>query len=110
MATLAFKVYGKDGHRQRVSFDESKSYDWSSANLGTRILKKINSDITGTNEFSLIVIEKDTEEEVRRELDGQLSDGIFENYNYGKIEEVSLDEIKDWLDILEEKISERDDI
>lgn len=110
MATKAFKVYGREGHRQAVSFGSSQSYDWSSANMGTRLVKEINSDITGTNDFSVIVIERDTEEEVIHEFNGQLSDGIFENYNYGKIEEVSLDEIEDWLNELEEKCSGRDDI
>lgn len=101
--TIAFKVYGREGHRQGVSFGESKNYDWSSEHFGIRRVKELNSDITGTNEYTIIVITRNTEEEVRREFDGQLSDGIFENYNYGHIEEVPLEDIQDLLDKLEEE-------
>lgn len=101
--TIAFKVYGRDGHRQGVSFGESTNWDWSSEHDGIRRIKELNSDITGTNEYTIVVITRNTEEEVRDEFEGQLSDGIFENYNYGRIEEVPVEDIKDLLEQLEEE-------
>ena len=83
----AWKVYGAEGHRQKESFNKTSSWDFSE----TGILRKItveNSDITGTNEYSIIRIERNTAEECEDELDGQISDGIFENCCVGKIEEI----------------------
>lgn len=87
MVTKIYKVYGKDGHRQAVSFQKSKTYDFSNGE-NIRILELKNSDITGTNDYTLLTISRNTTEEVKSELEGQISDGIFENYNVGKIEEV----------------------
>lgn len=87
MVTKSYKIYGKDGHRQAVSFQESKKYDFSE-NENVRILDLKNSDVTGTNDYTLLTISRNTIEEIKSELEGQISDGIFENYNVGKIEEV----------------------
>ena len=88
MITRTFKVYGMNGHRQKISFAASVSYDWT---IGTdiRIVELINSDITGTNDYSVIRITRNTEAECYAELNGQLSDGIFENVRTGRIEEIS---------------------
>lgn len=43
MVTKAWKVYGAEGHRQRISFGKSVKYDWSDKNLGTRLVEFINS-------------------------------------------------------------------
>lgn len=48
----------------------------------------LNSDQTGTNDYSIVRITRQTAEECQEELDGQLSDGIFENSKFGKIEEI----------------------
>lgn len=87
MITKTFKVYGADGHRQKESFNNSYIYDFS---VGTniRIIEVENCDKTGTNDYSLVRITRNTAKEVYQELDGQLSDGIFENCRIGKIEEV----------------------
>lgn len=71
-----FKVFGEDGHRQRESFRPSMDIGW---------LKVLASDVTGTNDYVILEIEKDTEEEIYERLFGQLSDGVFENSRYGKI-------------------------
>lgn len=88
MITRTWKVYGIEGHRQRESFGKSYKYDWSKENQ-TRIVEVINSDITGTNDYSIIKITRDSAEECLQELEGQLSDGIFENSRYGKVEEIT---------------------
>ena len=87
--TKAFKVYGQGEHRQRESFCKSYSYDFSRENY-TRFITVLNADVTGTNEYSLVIITRDTEEECFDELNGQLSDGIFENSRTGFVKEVDL--------------------
>lgn len=92
MVTRAWKVYGAEGHRQAESFLESTKMDFS-VNGEIRILEMINADRTGTNEYSIIKITRNTSEECEEELDGQISDGIFENCRVGLCEEISLTEI-----------------
>lgn len=88
MVTKAWKVYGIDGHRQKESFNESYVYDFSCEEDGVRIIEVENSDKTGTNDYSLVRITRDTAAECEAEFNGQLSDGIFEECKVGYIEEV----------------------
>lgn len=85
--TRTWKIYGANGHRQAESFNTSHCYDFSVGDM-IRIISTLNADKTGTNEYSVVRITRNTAEECRRELDGQISDGIFENYNVGKVEEI----------------------
>ena len=85
--TRAWKVYGAEGHRQRESFGESYKYDFSENGI-IRIIEVDNSDKTGTNEYSIIRITRNSFEECEQELNGQLSDGIFENSRVGKVIEI----------------------
>jgi hypothetical protein len=87
MVTRTWKVYGEVGHRQRESFCDSYKYDFSDER-GTRIIEVENADKTGTNEYSIIRITRNTAEECLTELAGQLSDGVFENSRYGRIVEM----------------------
>lgn len=84
--TKSFKIYGYNGHRQRQSFGKTESYDFST-NEVSRIIKIVREDVTKTNEYVILEITRDTEEEIKKELAGQLSDGFFENCRVGKIEE-----------------------
>ena len=85
MTTKIYKVYGLEGHRQRASFGESGIINpWNS----TASIAEINSDITGTNEYTVLIIKAETEEDCVAELEAQLSDGIFENCRVGRVEEV----------------------
>lgn len=88
MITRAWKVYGVAGHRQRESFCKSSKCDFSNDEVGVRIIEVDNSDKTGTNEYSIIRITRNTAEECEDEFYGQLSDGVFENSRHGKIEEI----------------------
>ena len=85
--TRTWKVYGANGHRQAESFNASTCYDWSDGGL-VRIVSTQNADVTGTNEYSIVRTTRNTAEECQRELDGQISDGIFENYNVGEVVEI----------------------
>lgn len=85
--TKSWKIYGMDGHRQRESFNKSCKYDFSE-NETVRIIEVENSDKTGTNDYSIIHITRNSSEECEEELHGQLSDGIFENSRVGKVIEI----------------------
>lgn len=85
--TRTWKVYGADGHRQKASFAPSAAYDWSSEGDVRKVVLK-NADMTGTNEYVIIRITRNTAEQCERELDGQISDGFFENCVVGKVIEV----------------------
>lgn len=87
MVIRQWKVYGADGHRQRESFNPSYLHDFSSfGNL--RIITVFNHDTTGTNDYSIIRIARNTYEECEYELESQLSDGIFENSRIGEVVEI----------------------
>lgn len=93
MKTRVWKIYGAEGHRQKESFNESYEYDFTRGD-NVRVIAVENSDKTGTNEYSIIRITRNDDEECWNELMGQLMDGIFENSKCGKIEEIEVDEIK----------------
>ncbi len=88
--TRAWKVYGTPGHRQRESFEKSYKWDFSDKVDGVRILDVENSDKTGTNDYTLVRITRNTAQECEDELWGQITDGIFENSRTGNVEEVVL--------------------
>jgi hypothetical protein len=85
--TRTYKVYGADGHRQRESFFPSCLHDFSEGG-NTRIIEVLNADRTGTNDYSILRVTRNTAEECDREMRGQVSDGAFENSRVGRVEEV----------------------
>lgn len=87
MYKRSWNIYGADGHRQRESFFPSYVWDFSEGE-DVRIIEVENSDKTGTNEYSIIRITRNTSEECEKELWGQISDGVFENSRVGKVEEI----------------------
>lgn len=86
MARLTALVYGRDGHRQRESFNDSYTYDFSNDQDGTRIIEVQNADKTGTHDYTKLIITRDSIADCHDELFGQIGDGIFENSNTGRIE------------------------
>ena len=80
--SVNFKVYGIPNHRQRESFYPSERQDFSTAD-NVRILETFNSDRTGTNDYNILRITRETREECFEEFEGQLSDGLYENANLG---------------------------
>lgn len=87
--TRMWKVYGADGHRQRESFNASYDYNFSVGD-DIRLISVCNSDRTGTNDYSVVAITRNTAEECEKEMWGQITDGIFENSRVGKVEEVAI--------------------
>ena len=83
-----YRVYGAEGHRQRESFNSSCRYNFSNVESGHRVIHVDNEDTTGTNDYSEVLIVRNTIQEVKDELEGQISDGIFENSRVGKVEMV----------------------
>lgn len=90
--SVNFKVYGIPNHRQRESFYPSERQDFSTAD-NVRILDIFNSDRTGTNEYNILRITRETREECFDELEGQLSDGLYENSNWGGYEVIDDNEL-----------------
>lgn len=88
--TRSWKVYGMDGHRNKISFGKSFAYDFSKGE-NVRRIECDCSDKTGTNDYVIVKITRNTAEECKNELEGQLSDGIFENCRTGKVEEIPSD-------------------
>lgn len=92
MKTMTWKVYGREGHRQRETFFPSFHQNMDEPDNPWRrpvVIDVQNADITGTHEYSIVKITAPTEELCQEEFLGQLSDGIFENSWTGKIEFVS---------------------
>mgnify|MGYP004628132059 CR=1 FL=1 len=89
MVTRTWRVYGMEGHRQRETFFPSYKYDFSNDPDGTRIIEVDNFDKTGTHDYSVVRITRDTAKLCDAELNGQISDGIFEISRVGQILEVS---------------------
>ena len=87
MVTRCWKVYGAEGHRQRESLGQSRRFDFSEGD-DIKIIEVDNSDKTGTNDFSIIRISRNTAEECEQTLMSQISDGTFENSRVGIIEEI----------------------
>ena len=94
--TRTWKVYGRNGHRQKASFSKSVRWDFSSDHDGVRILEFINSDKTGTNDYTIARITRNNAQECARELSGQITDGYFEDVFVGDIVEISNEEVSAW--------------
>lgn len=84
--TKTWRVYGAEGHRQRESFRPSFRWDFSNERNGIRIIEGRAFDKTGTHDYLEIIITRATEKLCDEELEGQVSDGVFENARVGKIE------------------------
>lgn len=89
MATITrvWKIYGTVGHRQRMSFGESFVWDFSKDG-DVRVLELQAADKTGTHDYVIFKITRNTAEECERELWGQITDGTFENSRVGNVEEI----------------------
>lgn len=96
MRVKAFRVYGKEGHRFRGSFFESRILSLSG--FPAVIMNVINSDITGTNEYSVLkftcMFGELPNEAFEHIAEVQAYDGIFECCTIGDIVEVPLYDIK----------------
>ena len=80
-----YKVYGRDGHRQRESF--GISIDWFGTCRGNKVCL-LREDFCFCNDYAIIGIIGNSDAEVEEELQAQLNDGLFENSRFGRVEEV----------------------
>lgn len=87
-ATMAWRVYGARGRKQKESFYPSYRWDFTNEFDGVRIIEVENSDKTGTNDYSVVRITRNTFAECKEEMSGQITDGIFENFAVGRVIEV----------------------
>ena len=87
--TKVWKVYGMNDHRQKESFNESYEYDFSSMDE-VRVIEVINTDrLNNENRYTIVRITRNTEDECIEEIEGQVSDGIFENCRTGDIKDIT---------------------
>lgn len=82
MVRVTFRVFGKDGHRQRASFGKSFEFDTFG---GVTHIECICEDRTLTNRFVEVIITADSFKHCVNELNAQFSDGILESCAVGKI-------------------------
>lgn len=87
MKTRTWKVYGKEGHTQRESYNSSAVYDFTEDD-NIRVIEVLNADYTHTTSYTVVRITRNSAEECKNELLGQLTDGIFENSGTGAVQEV----------------------
>ena len=77
-----WKVYGADVHRQRESFADSFAFNTTNG----AFIMIWNYDMTGTHEYTKVIILAKNEKLCNEEFEVQLTDGVFENSKTGKIE------------------------
>ena len=76
-----YRVHGRDGHRQRASFNLSKCI------RSTNVIISFNCyDCTDTHDYVDVIILYHDKDEARKEFSAQISEGFFKNCNIGKIE------------------------
>ena len=96
MRAKAFRVYGKGAHRFRGSFFETRSLLLSG--VPSVIMDVINSDITETNDYSILkftcMFGELPNEAFEHMAEVQAYEGIFECCAIGNIVEVALYDIK----------------
>ena len=82
MVRATFRVFGKDGHRQRASFGDSFEF---SVFGGHTHIECVCEDRTLSNEYVDVIITADSFKSCADELNAQLTDGIFEACTTGCI-------------------------
>lgn len=81
MKFYTYAVFGAKGHRQRESFSPSHAFiDWG--NTATVVL---NADVTGSNLYSLLIVEAEDWHEAAHRANAQIMDGAFENSVVGDV-------------------------
>lgn len=85
--TRRWRVYGENGDSQRESLSPSAWYNFSEPGE-IRLIQVLNSDVTGTNEYTEVVVTRNTIDLCDEEMEGQITDGIFENCRVGKVIEI----------------------
>ena len=94
--TKAWKLYGPNDHKQEESLKPSYKVDLSN-DSDTRIYEVFNSDKTGETKYSIVKITTSSSTDCNKELDAQISDGLFEHMNIGEVEEI----LSSWDDVLD---------
>lgn len=91
-STVAFRVRGREGHRQRVAFEPSSMF----VDVDNVLTQIVNID--NRRRYSTIVLTAENAEKAQKAFWAQLSDGIFENARTGRIEEIPAKDIPFYLD------------
>lgn len=76
-----YRVLGKNGHRQRASFGNTFRFTtFEDVNIICKC-----ADVTSTNEYVDVIVVADDFNKCAKAMEKQLSVGIFENCEYGKV-------------------------
>lgn len=82
--TKTYKINGKN-----IGTGESVKYNWTEGD-NVRIVEVKRADQTGETDSIIVKITRNTAEECEAELNGQISDGLFENEKVEKVEELPI--------------------
>lgn len=90
-------------HRNKESFEPSHYNDFTGYREGdgVRIIRVLNSDILGTNDYNIVIIARETATQCDDEMFGQWSDGIFENCNVESPTELGAEETQKYIDMFD---------
>lgn len=90
-------------HRNKESFESSYYHDATGYREGdgVRIIRVLNSDILGTNDYNIVIITRETVIQCNDEMFGQWSDGIFENCNVESPTELEPGETQRYLNMFD---------
>ena len=88
-------------HRNKESFEPSHYSDFTGYREGdgVRIIRELNGDILGTNDYNIVIITRETAIQCDEEMAGQWSDGIFENCNVESPTELGAEETQKYIDM-----------
>lgn len=90
-------------HRNKESFEPSHYNDFTGYREGdgVRIIRVLNSDILGTNDYNIVIIARETATQCDDEMFGQWSDGIFENCNVESPTELGAEETQKYIEMFD---------
>lgn len=90
LCAKAYRVYGEEDRFGNVNPQEVSFGNSNIVMNDERAVITICGDVTNFYNSVIIIILEETDEECEKEFEAQLSDGIFENYKYGKIQEIKI--------------------
>lgn len=99
----AYNYAAERYHRNRESFFPSCYNDFTGYREGdgARIIRELNSDILGTNDYNVVIITRETAIQCDDEMFGQWSDGIFENCNVESPTELGAEETQKYINMFD---------
>lgn len=91
MGAINFELFGEKFFlQQKKALGISRFYNWDGDKGGRyRRVAVINRDFTETDDYTILIIGRDTSQECIEEFYSQLYDGVFENWKIEDWEEIN---------------------